>query len=364
MGSTPSALIDLYALRHNLQRVREAAPQSRIMAVIKADGYGHGILRVARALRDADALAVARVSEGLRLREAGERRPIVILQGFFDQAELAAAAKQDLELVIHESGQIAQLERHNPFTPVSCWLKLDTGMHRLGIAPAEAIEAFRRLSDCKAVKGKVRIMTHLANADDTRDPATDQQLQLFRELVRELDTDASSANSGGVLGWKESHSEWVRPGIMLYGASPFLDHTGEDDGLLPVMTLRSRVIAVNHYRKGDRIGYGGTWSCPQDMRVGVVAIGYGDGYPRHAAAGTPVLINGHRVPLVGRVSMDSISVDLRTQPGVKVGDPVVLWGKGLPIEEIARAAGTISYQLLCCITNRVEIIEIEEDPAA
>jgi alanine racemase len=334
------------------------------MAVIKADGYGHGILRVARALRDADALAVARVNEGVALREAGERRPIVILEGFFDQAELAAAAKQDLELVIHESGQIEQLERHNPFTPVSCWLKLDTGMHRLGIPQEGAAEGFRRLSHCKAVKGKVRLMTHLANADDTRDPATDQQLQLFRELVRELDADASSANSGGVLGWKESHSEWVRPGIMLYGASPFLDHTGEDDGLLPVMTLRSRVIAVNHYRKGDRIGYGGTWSCPQDMRVGVVAIGYGDGYPRHAAAGTPVLINGHRVPLVGRVSMDSISVDLRTQPGVKVGDPVVLWGKGLPIEEIARAAGTISYQLLCCITNRVEIIEIEEDPAA
>jgi alanine racemase len=364
MGLDPSALIDLSALCHNLQRVREAAPQSRIMAVIKADGYGHGMLRVARALQDADALAVARVNEGVRLREAGEGRPITVLEGFFDQADLEAAAKHDLELVIHEAGQIARLERHNPFTPVSCWLKLDTGMHRLGIAPEGAAEGFRRLSGCKAVKGKVRLMTHLANADDTGDPATDRQLRLFRELVREFDTEACSANSGGLLGWKETHSEWVRPGIMLYGASPFLNRNGLDDGLLPVMTLRSRVIAVNRYRKGDKIGYGGTWSCPEDMPVGVVAIGYGDGYPRHAADGTPVLINGHRVPLVGRVSMDSITVDLRTQPGVKVGDPAILWGEGLPAEEIARAADTIPYQLFCCITNRVEIIESDEDTAA
>jgi alanine racemase len=364
MGLDPSALIDLSALCHNLQRVREAAPQSRIMAVIKADGYGHGMLRVARALQDADALAVARVNEGVRLREAGEGRPITVLEGFFDQADLEAAASHDLEPVIHEAGQITRLEQNPPANPVACWLKLDTGMHRLGMPPDTAAEAFRRLSDCAAVKGRVRLMTHLANADDTGDPATDRQLQLFRKLVQDLGTEACSANSGGLLGWKETHSEWVRPGIMLYGASPFLDHTGEDDGLLPVMTLRSRVIAVNRYRKGDRIGYGGSWSCPEDMPIGVVAIGYGDGYPRHAAAGTPVLINGRRVPLVGRVSMDSITVDLRTQPGVKVGDPVVLWGRGLPIEEIARAADTISYQLLCCITSRVEIIESEKDSAA
>ncbi len=361
MGHDPSALIDLSALRHNLQRVREAAPHSRVMAVIKANGYGHGMLRVAAALNEADALAVARVNEGVTLREAGEKRPIAILEGFFDQEDLVAAADHDLELVIHERGQVEQLEQLDSTRAVTCWLKLDTGMHRLGIAPEEATTVFRRLSSCTAVKGEVRLMTHLANADDLSDPATARQLQVFRELVREFGTDACSANSGGVLGWKESHTEWVRPGIMLYGVSPFLNRTAEDDGLLPVMTLRSRVIAVNHYRKGDGIGYGGSWHCPEDMNVGVIAIGYGDGYPRHAAFGTPVLVNGHRVPLVGRVSMDSITVDLRTQPGVRVGDPVVLWGEGLPVEEVARAADTIPYQLLCGVARRVKMIETDKD---
>ncbi len=361
MGHDPSALIDLSALRYNLQRVREAAPHSRVMAVIKANGYGHGMLRVAAALNDADALAVARVNEGVTLREAGEKRPIAILEGFFDRDDLEVAAGNDLELVVHEPGQIDQLEQHDSARPVTCWLKLDTGMHRLGIAPEEAATAFRRLTNCTAVKGEVRLMTHLANADDLSDPATARQLQVFRELVGEFGTDACSANSGGVLGWKESHTEWVRPGIMLYGVSPFLNRNAEDDGLRPVMTLRSRVIAVNHYRKGDGIGYGGSWLCPEDMNVGVIAIGYGDGYPRHAGFGTPVLVNGYRVPLVGRVSMDSITVDLRTRPEVRVGDPVVLWGEGLPVEEVARAADTIPYQLLCGVARRVEMIEIDKD---
>lgn len=357
MSADPTALIDLSALRHNLNRARAAASGSRMLAVIKANGYGHGLLRVAGALDEAEALAVARIGEGVRLREAGENRPIAILEGFFDPQELQAAIRHRLEPVIHEPGQIECLERHPPGGPFHCWLKIDSGMHRLGFPVTEAAEAFRRLSAIPALQGRIRAMTHLANADDRTDVTTERQLEQFLSQIRPWGVESSIANSAGILGWKASHSEWVRPGIMLYGASPFLDRVGEEDGLLPVMTLQSRVIAVNTIRKGEGIGYGGDWKCPEDMRVGVIAIGYGDGYPRHATSGTPVLVNGKRVPLVGRVSMDMITVDLRKQPEARAGDPAILWGRGLPAEEIARAAGTIPYELFCGITTRVEFVE-------
>ena len=357
MGLGPQACIDLSALEHNLQRVRRAAPTSRVMVMLKANAYGHGILTVANALKDVDAMAVARVGEGIKLRQAGIGTPIVVLEGCFDAGELIRAAENNLQLVIHEPGQIKMLQQRTVSTPVGCWLKVDTGMHRLGFPVDGAIDAYNALCECRCVADRVGIMTHLSNADDPQDPETDHQINLLKPLVEQTGAIGSIANSGGILNWPESHLDWVRPGIMLYGSSPFNGKTGEDDGLRPVMTLQSNLIAVNNCSRGDGVGYGKTWICPEDMPVGVVAIGYGDGYPRHAPSGTPVLVSEKQVPLIGRVSMDMITVDLRTHPQAATGDQVTLWGKGLPAEVIALHAGTISYDLFCGVTSRVEFIE-------
>lgn len=358
MSRAARALIDCDALQHNLQQVRGLAPDSRVMAVIKANGYGHGMLTVAHALIDADAFGVACVDEAAELRAGGVTAPIVLLEGVFDQDELAYAMDQHLELVVHSAEQVALLEAAGAVArPLAVWLKIDSGMHRLGFAPAHVTAAWRRLRDCPAVGGDIRLMTHLANADHRDNKATHAQLDAFAETVSDLEGDRSIANSGAILACPASHQQWVRPGIMLYGASPFMDGRGEDDDLHAAMTLTTRLIAVNHYQAGDRVGYGGAWTCPEAMPVGVAAIGYGDGYPRHAEPGTPVLVNGHRVPLIGRVSMDMICLDLRSQPDAQVGDPVVLWGTGLPVEEIARHAATIPYELLCRVTSRVTFVE-------
>jgi alanine racemase len=357
MGLGPQAFIDLSALEHNLQRVRQAAPDSKVMAMLKANAYGHGILTVANALKHADSFGVARVGEGVQLREAGVTLPIVILEGFFDQDELQLAVANDLHLVIHEHEQLSTLQQQSLTDPVTCWLKVDTGMHRLGFAVPEAMDAYNTLCACKSVADGVGIMTHLSNADDLQNQETDHQIRLVKPLIDKTGAIGSIANSGGILNWPESHVDWVRPGIMLYGSSPFNGKTGEDNDLRPVMTLQSSLIAKHNFAKGDGIGYGKTYICPEDMPVGVVAIGYGDGYPRHAPSGTPVLLNGEIVPLVGRVSMDMITVDLRTQPDAKVGDRATLWGDGLSSDIVADHAGTISYELFCRLTGRVEFIQ-------
>jgi len=356
MRSDPHALIDLAALRHNLGVVRQAAPHSRVMAAVKANAYGHGLLRVARALTDADAFGVARVSEGVRLREQGILKPIVVLEGFCGREELEAAAAHDLQLAIHIPEQLALLQECPLPRPVACWLKIDSGMHRLGFPPADVPAVFRALRSAPSVS-EVRLITHLANADDRGDPATAAQIARTLPLLRELGAEGSIANSGGLLGWPDAQVDWVRPGIMLYGASPFLGGRGPEQNLRPVMTLRSRLIAVRRFAAGEPIGYGAIWRCPEEMLIGVVAIGYGDGYPRHAPPGTPTLINGRPAPLVGRVSMDMITVDLRRHPEAAVGDEVTLWGDGLPAEAVAEPAGTIPYQLFCGVTARVEIRE-------
>jgi len=355
----PRALIDVAALRHNLERAREAAPGSRVMAVIKSNGYGHGMLRVAAALERADAFAVARVCEGVQLREAGCDKRILVLEGAFDREELQAAALRDLTLSVHQPQQLALLAEHPATEAVACWLKIDTGMHRLGFPVAEAEAVWRRLESLPGVKRVEGVMTHLANADDLADSTTQHQLQQFLPLARSLGGKISIANSAGVLGWAEAHGDWIRPGIMLYGASPFLNGDAWAEGLRPVMHFETTLIAVNQHAKGSPLGYGGTWRCPETMSVGVAAVGYGDGYPRHAPSGTPVLVNGRRVPLIGRVSMDMIMVDLRSQPEARVGDPVRLWGAGLPVDEIAAHAGTIAYELTCGVTRRVAFIEVE-----
>ncbi len=350
--------LDLAALRHNLQRLREAAPASRIMAAIKANGYGHGLIRVAQALGDADALGVACVEEALGLREAGITTPITLLEGFFHADELPHICEQSLELVVHHAWQIEQLASYSPPSLLRVWLKVDSGMHRLGVPVEEAVAQWQRLSAIPGVE-VVGLMTHLACADDLDDSVTEQQLALFHHYCGELPGERTVANSAGILGWPQSHAEWNRPGISLYGVSPFIGGRGEQHRLCPVMTLRSELIAVNRLKRGDAIGYGGSWRCPEDMPVGVVAVGYGDGYPRHAGSGTPVLLNGSRAALVGRVSMDMITIDLRGHPNARIGDEVVLWGEGLPVEEIAEHASTIPYQLLCGVTSRVRVVEQE-----
>ncbi|MDD5036634.1 MAG: alanine racemase [Methylococcaceae bacterium] len=352
------AVLDMAALTHNLARLRERAPRSKIMAVIKANAYGHGAIRVARTLREADAFAVARVDEGMALREAGIRQRIVVLQGFICQEELELHARYGLEPVVHALIQVSLLENTRLEKPVTVWLKLDTGMHRLGLNAEEFEDGHRRLSACSSVFQPLALMTHLANADVLSDPVTGRQLDLFRDNVVKLPGECSIANSAGLLAWENAQVDWVRPGIALYGASPFPHRTGHEDGLKPVMTLRTRLIAIKHLKVGDAIGYGGDWVCHHPTRLGVAAIGYGDGYPRHARPGTPVLVCGQRVPLIGRVSMDMITIDLSECPQAVVGDAVTLWGAGLPVEEIARHADTIPYVLLCKVTPRVKIIEI------
>ncbi len=349
------ALIDLAALQHNLQQARCAAPQQRLMAVIKANAYGHGCLPVAQALErgGADALAVACIEEALPLRAAHIRLPIVLLEGFFHADELPLIAQQHLQIVLHSPQQLEILQHSRLPRPISLWLKFDSGMHRLGFSAGELQTAWQRLKAMPEKVAQIGLLTHLACADERDNAATAQQCQRFYQTIQGWRAQCSLANSAGILGWQVSHADWGRPGIMLYGASPFAHSIGTAEGLKPVMQLRSALISIKHYQAGDALGYGATWQCPQNMPVGIVAIGYGDGYPRHAPSGTPLWLNGQRVPLVGRVSMDMLAVDLRQQPQARVGDRVELWGEHIAVDEVARQANTIAYELLCHVTQRV-----------
>ncbi len=321
-------------------------------AAVKAEGYGHGLVRVARTL-DADAFAVACLEEALILREAGVAQPILLLEGVFEAAELPPCARHGLEIAVHHPEQARMLEHARLERPVRVWLKIDTGMHRLGLAPEAIPAVWRRLRDCPAVHPDTGLMSHLARADERDCDYTPRQLRTFEAATGGLPGERSLANSAGILGWPDTHFDWVRPGIMLYGASPFVDSLAPDEDLRPVMTFHTRLISIKRLRQGEPVGYGGTWICPEEMDVGVAAVGYGDGYPRHAPSGTPVLVNGREAALIGRVSMDMITLDLRRHPEARIGDSVVLWGQGLPVERIAQAAGTISYTLLCGVTARV-----------
>lgn len=354
------ALIDLRALRHNFRRVREAAPGSRVLAVVKADAYGHGAARVAAALTDADGFAVARIEEARELRALGIDKPLIVLAGASSDEGLEAAAELDLDLVVHHESQTEALERRRGGRPVRVWLKVDTGMHRLGLRPEQVADTWRRLVRCATVAEPLRLMTHLACADEPGDESTRAQIARFMALDEAAGAETSLANSAAVLAWPAAHGDWVRPGIMLYGVSPFVGGRAETQRLRPVMTFESRLIAVNRLRAGDRVGYGGSWTCPEDMPVGVVAVGYGDGYPRHAPPGTPLLVAGTRVPLVGRVSMDLVTVDLRSRPAAAPGDPVILWGRGLPVEEIAEHVGTIGYELVTRVAPRVGRVTVDD----
>ncbi|HET6655402.1 MAG TPA: alanine racemase [Gammaproteobacteria bacterium] len=354
------ALIDPGALRHNLAAVRQCAPGSQVMAVVKANAYGHGLPVVARALADADAFAVACIEEALAVREAGLTQPVVLLEGVGNAEALDTAVANRFEVVIHDPSQLPLLSRLDANDLLTVWLKIDTGMNRLGFPVAAARDAWRRLSELPGVHQPIGLMTHLANADDPADDFSRVQIDRFNAFAADLPGPRSIANSAGIAAWPASHDGWVRPGVMLYGASPLLESVGPEHNLQPAMTVSTRLIAIKQLAAGDRVGYGGSWVAPEPMPIGIAAIGYGDGYPRHAPSGTPVLVNDRRQQLVGRVSMDMIAVDLRGNDAA-VGDPVTLWGRGLPVEEIARAAGTIPYELLCGVTQRVKFsLEDEE----
>lgn len=360
MSRPAKITVNLSALKWNYQQVKKLAPNSRVLAMVKSNGYGHGITRVAKGLSEADAFGVACIEEAMLLREADIKSPIVLMEGLFEESELELAMQQDFHLVVHHFEQIEMLEKHPETKPLTIWLKIDTGMHRLGFCPADALQAYTRLMNCDAVKKPLGLMTHFAESDSPERAQTLKQIELFNMTTQNLPGIISMANSAGIIAWPSAHGDWVRPGIMLYGVSPFAGHRGVEHHLEPVMSLCTQLIAIHQINKGERIGYGGTWESPEDMLIGVVAIGYGDGYPWRAKSGIPVLVNGRPCPLVGRVAMDMLTVDLRTQPEAKVGDPVLLWGRGLPVEVIAEQSGTSPYELLTRITQRVHVVVNEK----
>lgn len=351
MSRPIQAHIDLSALQNNLRMARRTA-SSRIMAVIKANAYGHGLLRAAEALDEAEGFALLDIRDAIALREAGFRQTILLLEGFFNAEELPLLAEYELSSVIHNTRQLAMLDAYPRRNTLEVWLKINTGMNRLGFAPEQVPAAMEKLSKHPAVRD-VTLMTHFSHADEPEGVA--EQLELFKGSTAAYRLPRSLANSAALLRYPSTHSEWVRPGIMLYGASPFTDVGAQQLGLRPVMTLTSEVISVRELKAGDRIGYAGLFRADKAMRIGTVACGYADGYPRHAPTGTPILVSGQRTRTLGRVSMDMLSVDLSELPGADIGSPVTLWGAGLPVEEVAKSAGTISYELMCALTARVPV---------
>jgi alanine racemase len=345
-------MMDADALRHNLAAVRRIAPNSRVLAVIKANAYGHGLIEAARALHSADAMGVARIDEGLTVRAAGIDSSILLLEGVFSTDELGQAAAANFELVVHEFKQVELLEQARSSLRFTVWIKLNTGMNRLGFSAGQFPEALRRLQACACV-GQTRLMTHLAGAEESGGESARRQIETFQTLTQGIAAERSVANSAGVIGWPEAHLDWVRPGLMLYGLSPIPDRDGSQLGLRPVMTLATQLIAVRRVPQGAGVGYNAIWKAPRDSLIGIAAVGYGDGYARNVRSGAPVLVDGHRAQVAGRVSMDMTAIDVTDVPDAEVGDKVVLWGDGVPAEAVAPFADTISYELVCGITQRV-----------
>ncbi len=354
------ALIRLGALKYNLDVIRRAAPGSKVMAVIKANAYGHGMVTVAQHLADVDAFAVARVPEAMQLREKSVTAPIVLLAGVIDEREMIAAVERGFEPVVHCKEQLELLEATITGS-VNVWLKFDTGMHRLGFPPQDAAEIIARLRSASAVN-ELRVMTHLSNADELESATTDDQLSRFRPIIADFDGAVSIGNTPGTLGWPTvsearrefgfSGDNWIRPGIALFGISPFAGQTAADLGLKPVMQFEARLIATKPLRAGAKVGYKGSYISDRDTQLGVISAGYGDGYTRHFRSGTPVLINNRKVSLIGNVSMDMIAVDLGPDANDTVGDIATLWGEGLPVERVAHWANAIPYELVCGVMNR------------
>ena len=350
------ATLDLSALRGNFAVARQRAGEARLWAVIKANAYGHGLMRAAEALDDlADGYALLDLDDAVALREAGYRQPILLLEGFFEADELPLFAEYGLTPVVHALEQIEMLTGAALPARLPVYLKINTGMNRLGLSLESFPAALTALETLPSV-ASVTLMTHFADADLER--GIGWQMARFVESAQGCRHPVSLANSAALLRFPEVRRGWARPGIMLYGSSPFpQDETAGQLGLRPVMTLSSELIAVHDLQKGDRVGYGGVFSAEEPMRIGIVACGYADGYPRHAPTGTPILVEGRRTRTVGRVSMDMLMVDLTGIPAAGIGSPVVRWGEGLPVDDVAAAAGTVSYELLCALARRVPVSE-------
>ncbi|MBU3736324.1 MAG: alanine racemase [Methylobacterium sp.] len=350
MSRPISATIHLDALRHNLGVVRRHAPRSRVLAVVKANGYGHGLLAAAWGLEATEGFAVLGLDEAVALREAGYRQTILLLEGVFESEELPLASRLQLSLVVHNEAQLWMLEAARDLAPVEVFLKINTGMNRLGIPVGRFWSFYDRLRACKTVSG-LNLMTHFATADEAA--GVSAQCERFDSLTGEIDAPRSLANSAAILRHPHTHADWVRPGIMLYGATPFADTSAAALDLKPAMTLNSAIIGVQTLQPGEAVGYGLTFTASQPTRVGIVACGYADGYPRHAPTGTPIAVAGKLTRTLGRVSMDMLFADLTGIPEADVGSPVELWGAQVPVDAVAQAADTIGYELLCAVTRRV-----------
>lgn len=364
------ATINSAALRHNIQLIKSFAPNQKLLAMIKANAYGQGLLPAAHILADqVDGFGVARLREALEIQETGYTGKILLVEGFFDREELLKTLSRRFDSVIHCYEQLELLEqvakeweeeqqkgfwkrKTKIYFPINIWLKIDTGMHRLGVHPEQVDEFYQRLKKCPLVES-ISFVSHFSRADELNCGYTEKQIATFEQATQSYPEHARSISaSSGILYWKQAHYEWVRPGIIMHGISPHYEpiiHLG----FQPVMTLSSSLIAVRTHKAGEPVGYGGTWVSSQDTKLGVIAMGYGDGYPRNAPEGTPVLINGRKVPIVGRVSMDMLTVDLGADSQDKVGDEAIFWGKDLLIEEIAEHIGVISYELITKLTPRV-----------
>ncbi len=353
--SNPVAHIDLIALKHNLSRVRHFAADSRVMSVVKANAYGHGMVAVAQALSTSDAFCVARLSEGLALREAGIEQPIVILEGVNTAAELQLATDNSLSLVFHSLIQIELAISTSLSKPLTfCWLMVETGMHRLGVRLDKLELALQNLARTDNIEAPIGLMSHFANADSVGDTRNQQQLAKLMHYAQQYKLPTSMANSAAILSFAESHGDWVRPGIMLYGSSPFAEQSARSLYLKPVMRLSAILISIQNLQAGDQVGYGGDWVAEKATRIGIVGIGYGDGYPRQLSNSGTVMIDNKTVAIIGRISMDMIAVDLSQVLAAKVGSEAMLWGEGyVHIDNIAQQANTISYELLSQINERV-----------
>ena len=356
MSAYPVAKIDLSAVAHNLQRVKTLAPTSHVMSVIKADAYGHGAIEIASALSASDAFAVARLSEAIQLRESGIQQPIVILEGVSSTRELERAANYAISIVFHSISQLEILKAAVLSQPLTfCWLMLETGMHRLGFNVDEANVAIQMLSSCPNVSGSISVMSHFANADERGDVRNHQQLELIQKFASQHRLAVSMANSAAILSYPESHANWLRPGLMLYGISPFSDKSAVELGLKPVMKLCSHIIAIKNLQVGDQVGYGGDWVAKQETRIAIINIGYGDGYSRQLSNIGSVLIKRGKASVLGRVSMDMLVVNISDIKDVELGDEAILWGNDLlPVEQVAQQAKTIPYELVCQLNQRVK----------
>lgn len=344
------ATVSQQALAHNLNVVKQLAPKSKVMAVVKANGYGHGLFNVAHGLNAADGFAVLGLNEAIDLREAGFTQTILLLEGVFDARELNIAASYCVDVVVHCQQQLDMLQQASLIAPLHVHLKMNTGMNRLGFEPSAYMQAYEGLAACENVSG-ITLMTHFATADE--DVGIDAPLDIFNSITQQLPNDKSVANSASILRYQEAHLDWVRPGIMLYGASPVSATPVEYFNLKPVMQLTSQLIAVQTLAAGESVGYGQQFTASNPTRIGIVACGYADGYPRHAPNGTPVAVSGKLTQTLGRVSMDMLFCDITDIPEATIGSPVELWGSVVPVDAVAEASGTVGYELLCAVAPRV-----------